>query len=267
MSASTDRLIEIMKKLRSPEGCPWDIKQDFKSIAPCALEEAYEVVEAIENDDMDALREELGDLLLQVVFHAQMASEKGLFAFHDVAETISNKLIERHPHVFGGRDGVKTGEDVLRNWEADKAAKREKKALAENRAPSVLDGVNAALPAVTRALKISQRMARVGFDWPHASDVLAKLREETGELEDEIRNDAPREKIEDELGDVMFALINLARHFKIDPEKALRRCVRKVERRFRGIENILAANGAKAENTPLDDMEKLWQEVKKEERN
>ncbi len=266
MSAATDRLVGIMKTLRSPNGCPWDIKQDFKSIAQCTIEEAYEVVETIETGDMDALREELGDLLLQVVFHAQMASEKGFFNFDDVTQTISNKLIERHPHVFGDRTGVKTGDDVLKNWEADKAAKREKKAREKNRTPSVLDGLSAALPSMTRALKMSQRMAHVGFDWQNKEDVLAKFHEETAELEAEINSGAPAERIQEELGDVMFALVNLARHFKIDPEKALRHCNRKVERRFRGIEERLAANGGKPEHSSLDEMEHLWQAMKEEER-
>lgn len=265
MSESIDRLLELMATLRGPNGCPWDRKQDFKSIAPCTLEEAYEVVDAIESGHMDALREELGDLLLQVVFHAQMASEKGLFNFNEVATTLAEKLVDRHPHVFGDHQGVNTAEDVIGVWEGRKAVKR----ASQNggRTTSVLDGLSTALPSTTRALKLSQRMARVGFDWPTVHDVMAKLREETAELEAEIAADASKDDIENELGDVMFALVNLARHFKIDPEKALRRCNHKVERRFRGIEERLAAQGRTVAESDLDEMEKLWGEVKKGEFN
>jgi len=264
MSQAIDRLLEIMNTLRGPAGCPWDHKQDFKSIARCALEEAYEVVDAIENEDPSSLREELGDLLLQIVFHAQMASEAGLFTFDDVATTIADKLIERHPHVFGEQKNIKTPSDVMKIWEENKAKKR--KAKAKGKTTSVLDGISPALPATTRGLKLSQRMARVGFDWPSAKEVTSKLAEETQELENEINGNATKERIEEELGDVMFALVNLARHFRIDPETALRKCNRKVERRFRGIEKRLTAKGRAPSESSLDEMEKLWSEIKAEER-
>lgn len=266
MSQAIDRLIGIMAKLRSPEGCPWDRKQTYKSLAPDTLEEAYEVVETLENEDMAGLREELGDLLLQVVFYAQMAREDGLFDFEAVAHGVADKMIERHPHVFADRSGVDTAESVLTHWESDKAAKREEKAAKENRTSSVLDGLSAALPASTRALKLSKRLARVGFDWPRPEDVLAKLREETLELEAEIAANAPKDKIEDELGDTLFALVNVARRYDIDPESALRRCMRKVESRFRTIETLLAEKGQKPEQASLEEMEALWRHAKDLER-
>jgi ATP diphosphatase len=267
MSSALDRLIGVMALLRDPaKGCPWDIKQDFKSIAPCTLEEAYEVVEAIENDDMGHLREELGDLLLQVVFHAQMALEKGFFDFEDVAKGLADKLIERHPHVFGERKDVNSAEDVLSNWEADKAKKRKAKASGEDQPPSVLDDVSTALPAATRAVKLQKRAARVGFDWPESKDVIAKIREETDELEAEITAGTGKDAMEDELGDLFFALVNLARHLKIDPEAALRRTNRKFESRFRAIESRLHAEGQAIADVDLDTMERLWGEIKAEEK-
>lgn len=260
MSASVDRLVDVMRKLRDPEsGCPWDIKQDFKSIAPCTIEEAYEVVEAIEADDHEHFCEELGDLLLQIVFHAQMADEKGLFSLDDVAQNQAQKLIERHPHVFGDRDGVNTAADVLKNWEADKAAKREAQAKQANQSPpSALDGVSTALPALTRAQKIQKRAARVGFDWDNPQDFINKIREELAEFEQEVHAGSSQEKMEDELGDVLFAVIGVASFMKLDPERALRHTNRKFERRFRYVEAALSAQGRTMTETSLDDMEKLW---------
>ncbi|MDD3288293.1 MAG: nucleoside triphosphate pyrophosphohydrolase [Alphaproteobacteria bacterium] len=267
MSKSVCKLIEVMKKLRNPVGgCPWDIEQNFKTVAPHTLEEAYEVVEAIENDDYEHLREELGDLLFQVIFHAIMAEEKGFFTFDNVAEEIADKMIERHPHVFGDRE-AKTAGDVLRNWDADKRAKREKQAADEGKPHSALDGVNTALPAMSRALKLQQRAAGVGFDWSDINDVIAKIHEETAELEAEIKSEnAKPDRIEDELGDLMFAVINMARHAGINPEKALRSTNRKFERRFRGIEDSLSTQGRNIKEAGLDEMERLWNEVKKHEK-
>lgn len=264
MSAALDQLVDVMRRLRDPEsGCPWDIKQDFKSIAPCTLEEAYEVVEAIESGDHDHMREELGDLLLQIVFHAQMANEKNLFSFDDVARGQAEKLIERHPHVFGDRAGVNTAADVLKNWEADKAAKRAEKAQQTNQEnPSALDGVSAALPATTRAQKIQKRAMRVGFDWDNVTDFLSKIREELAEFEHEVHTNSSPEKMEDELGDVLFAVIGVASFMKLDPERALRSTTRKFERRFRFIERALTAQGKTMSETALAEKEMLWREAK-----
>jgi len=266
MSDAADALVDVMRKLRDPTtGCPWDIKQDFKSIAVHMLEEAYEVVETIENEDHAHFCEELGDLLLQIVFHAQMAAEKGLFTFDDVARNQAAKLIERHPHVFGDRDGVNTPADVLKNWEADKAVKRAQEAMEANVAPSALDGVSTALPALTRAQKLQKRAARVGFDWNEPTGFIAKIREEMAEFEHEVHAGSSIEKMEDELGDVLFAVIGLASHMKLDPERALRRTNRKFERRFRHIETALTAQGKSMPESTLDEMEKLWIEAKRAE--
>lgn len=258
-----------MARLRDPKGgCPWDLEQNFLTIAPYTIEETYELVEAIESNEPKAIKEELGDVLFQVVFHAQMASEAGLFDLDSVAKTVADKMIERHPHVFGDRD-AKTSNDVLVNWESDKAAKRAKQAASEGRVPSALDGVSAALPAATRAVKLQTRAARVGFDWAEAKDVLAKIREEIAELESEITTaaNAPnRDALEDELGDVFFAVANLARKLDIDPETALRRTNRKFERRFRGIEEALAKQGRQLSDASLNEMEKIWNEIKAEEK-
>ncbi len=261
-----DQLLDVMRRLRDPEtGCPWDVKQDFKSLARYTLEEAYEVVEAIENDDHEHLCEELGDLLLQIVFQAQIAQESAIFSFDDVAAGEAHKMIERHPHVFGDRASVATAADVLKNWEADKAAKKAAKAKEENRAHSVLDDVNTALPALPRALKLHQRAARVGFDWDSLTKVLAKIREEIDELEVEIRSGTDRAALEMELGDVLSATVSLARHLNVDPERSLRESNRKFERRFRFIENALRQCGQAPQTASLDEMEALWQEAKKRE--
>ena len=271
MSSGVDKLIEVMKKLRNPNGgCPWDCEQTTKTLAPYTIEEAYEVVEAIEAGDDTHLKEELGDLLLQIVFHAQIASETGRFDIDQIAETEADKMIDRHPHVFGDRDGVKTGNDVLKNWEADKAAKREKQAKDEGRAQSALDGVSPALPAMTRATKLQQRAARVGFDWEDGRDIIAKLHEEADELHVEMQAPdlaANKDRIEEELGDLLFVIVNLARRLKIDPEHALRLCNRKFERRFKGIESTLAEQGLKMTDVGLAEMDKIWNEIKKAEKN
>ncbi len=267
MSAAIDRLVAVMARLRDPNGgCPWDIEQNFKTIAPYTLEETYEVVDAIENGDPQAIKDELGDLLFQIVFHAQMGREAGLFDIDQIANHVADKMIERHPHVFGERDAA-TASAVLVNWESDKAAKRDAQAKAENRTPSALDGVTAALPAATRAIKLQKRAARVGFDWSNPADVIGKIREEIAELETEIKDsEKNRDAIEDEMGDVLFATVNLARHLDVDPETALRRTNRKFERRFRAIETRLAAEGRNIADASLDEMERIWDEVKAEEK-
>ncbi|HEU0117464.1 MAG TPA: nucleoside triphosphate pyrophosphohydrolase [Alphaproteobacteria bacterium] len=266
MSEAIKRLTDVMARLRDPNGgCPWDLEQNFKTIAPYTLEETYEVVEAIEKDDPKAIAEELGDLLFQVVFHAQMGKEAGLFTLDDVANKVADKMIERHPHVFGDRD-AKTADKVLANWESDKAKKREAEAKAAGRDISVLDGVSTALPAATRAVKLQNRAARVGFDWTEARDIIAKIREETGELEAEINAKAGKDRLEDELGDLFFALVNLARRLEVDPETALRRTNRKFERRFHGIEKKLTAQGKNIADTSLEEMERMWIEIKNQEK-
>ena len=265
MSSQTDRLIEVMARLRDPDtGCPWDIEQDFDSIAPYTIEEAYEVADAIAQRDMPSLKEELGDLLLQVVYHARMAEEAQHFAYEDVAEVIADKMIRRHPHVFGD-DAVESADAQTANWEAQKAAERAAKAEANGGRQSVLDGVPLALPALTRAEKLTKRAVRVGFDWPHTDQVFDKIEEELGELRDEIAADADRDRLEDELGDLLFCVANLARHLKIDPENALRRTNRKFERRFRAIEDSFTEEGRDIADASLDEMEVRWQDAKKDD--
>jgi nucleoside triphosphate diphosphatase len=265
MTTNIERLIEIMALLRDPDkGCPWDAVQDFASIAPHTIEEAYEVVEAIEAGDMAALVDELGDLLLQVVFHARMAEEADLFDFDSVAAAICDKLIRRHPHVFGDAV-VRTASAQTRAWEDQKANERHDKATGNGEIDSVLDGVSVALPALTRAAKMQKRAARVGFDWRAAAEVLDKFREEIGELERELDDDENADGIEDEIGDLLFTCVNLARKLGIDPETALRRGNAKFERRFRGMERMLADRDGKLENTTLEEKEALWQRAKLEE--
>lgn len=261
------RLLDIMIRLRDPEtGCVWDVEQTFASIAPHTIEEAYEVADAIERSDMAALREELGDLLLQVVYHAQMASEGGHFGFAEVAAAIGDKMVERHPHVFADAE-VASSAAQTRQWEARKAEERRRKASANGEAaPSALDGVILALPALTRAIKIQNRAARVGFDWDGAGQVLDKIREEIDELAREMAGNAPTARLDDEVGDLLFACVNLARKLGVDPEGALRRGTTKFERRFRRVEALLAASGRSPETSDLDQMEVLWGRAKAEER-
>jgi MazG family protein len=256
-----DRLIAIMARLRDPaRGCPWDLEQDFATIAPYTIEEAYEVADAIERADMPALRDELGDLLLQVVFHARMAEEIGVFAFDDVATAISDKMIRRHPHVFGDAE-IASVAAQNEAWEAHKAAER--RAGGNGSVPtSELDGVALALPALLRAAKISRRAARIGFDWPDARAVLPKIAEEIRELEAEMEAGADIEPIEEEIGDLLFAVANLARKLDVEPERALRRATAKFERRFRAVEQLAAERHV---GRDLDALEALWQEVKRRE--
>jgi len=250
-----------MARLRDPaDGCPWDLKQTFRSIAPYTIEEAYEVADAIERGDMVDLKEELGDLLLQVVFHARMAEEDGLFDFAEVAQTIADKMTRRHPHVFADTTG-----DQSQSWESHKAAERAAKAKKNGDPPSVLDDVTAALPALSRALTLQRRAARVGFDWPTLDPVVAKIDEELAELRHEITIGGASERLEDELGDLLFAVANLARHLDVDAETALRRANAKFERRFRRVERDLAAQGRDLNDASLDEMETAWQAVKESE--
>lgn len=256
-----DRLLHIMARLRSPQGgCPWDIAQSFATIAPHTIEEAYEVVEAIETGDQDSLKDELGDLLFQVVFYAQMAKEAGSFAFDDVVAAICEKMERRHPHVFGDKS-VADAQAQTVQWEAQKALERREKA--GDRPPSALAGVSTTLPAQTRALKLQARAARVGFDWPDAVQVLDKIAEEIDEVRAELVENIDQDRLEDEMGDLLFACVNLARKFKIDPETALRRGNRKFERRFHYIERELAKQGRTPGESTLDEMEALWVAAKR----
>jgi len=260
-----DRLLDIMAKLRDPEtGCPWDKVQTFETIAPYTIEEAYEVAEAIADGDMHGLQGELGDLLFQVVFYAQMSSEAGGYGFTDIARSISDKMIRRHPHVFAGAS-IESADAQTAEWEAQKRAEREAKAKARGDLPSVLHDVPAALPALARAVKLQKRAARVGFDWPDVSGVLDKMAEEIDELRIEI-GAGNTEAIAEELGDVLFAWTNLARHQKIDPETALRSANAKFERRFRRIEDLLAAENRRPDDADLEELEALWSQAKSEER-
>ena len=261
---SVQTLRAIMKALRTPDtGCPWDLEQDFSSIAPYTVEEAYEVADAIERGDMADLCDELGDLLLQPVYHAQMASEAGQFTFDDVVEGICTKLIRRHPHVFGDEE-ARTAGAVKGFWERIKAQEQADKAGADDGPQSVLDGIPVALPALARAVKLQRKAARVGFDWPDTEPVFAKIEEELGELREEIaaRN---TEATAEELGDLLFALANLARHLGVEPEAALQAANAKFSRRFRAVENKLHDQGRPAGDATLAEMDALWDEVKREE--
>ncbi|MDX2095234.1 MAG: nucleoside triphosphate pyrophosphohydrolase [Alphaproteobacteria bacterium] len=254
------QLLSIMARLRDPNGgCPWDLEQDFGTIAPYTIEEAYEVAEAIAKGDRSELREELGDLLLQVVFHAQMAAEEGSFDFADVVQSISDKMIRRHPHVFADAE-IKTAAAQTENWETIKAAER-----AGKKRERILDDVPAALPALLRAQKLQARAARVGFDWPEVSGVLAKIREELAEVEAAIANGAPA-AVAEELGDLLFAVTNLARFTGQDAETCLRGTNAKFTRRFEYIEDRLAEEKKPFAEATLDDMEALWNEAKMKER-
>ncbi len=251
-----------MAALRTPgTGCPWDLEQDFASIAPYTLEEAYEVADAIERGDLSDLRDELGDLLLQVVFHARMAEEQGAFAFADVVEAITAKLVRRHPHVFGDARDL-TPERVKDLWEEIKQAEKAERGI---EASGALAGVPVALPALTRALKLQQKAGRVGFDWNDPRAVLAKIAEEAGEIEAEIASGDAKAAAQ-EVGDLLFAVVNLARHLGADPEAALRHANSKFERRFASIENALAANGKAPQDATLAEMDALWDAAKAAER-
>ncbi|MDP2697896.1 nucleoside triphosphate pyrophosphohydrolase [Thalassospira sp.] len=260
-------LLTVMARLRDPQtGCPWDVEQTFDTIAPYTIEEAYEVADAIAQGDMTELREELGDLLLQVVFHSQMASEDGHFTFDDVARSITDKMIERHPHVFGDA-APRTTDGQNQSWEQQKAVERARKSARNGDTPhSALDGVASALPALMRAEKLTKRAARVGFDWPNIEQVLDKLREEISELRAELTACPDPDRIEDELGDMLFVMANLARKLGVDPEVALRRTNRKFTTRFQFIEAELAREGRSATQSDLTEMDALWNKAKQAER-
>jgi MazG family protein len=258
-AASTQAVLDVMARLRDPQhGCPWDIEQNFRTIAPYTIEEAYEVADAIERDDLPALKEELGDLLFQVAFHARMAEELGAFDFADVAQALADKMIERHPHVFSTEGDGRTAEQQTVAWETLKAEKRAAKGA------SLLDDVAMALPALQRAEKLTKRAARINFDWPSSNEVLAKLDEELAELK-AAEASGDQDHIAEEMGDILFVMANLARKLKVDPEDALRRANAKFTRRFQYIETKLAEAGRTGPQ-PLDDMEALWLEAKRAEK-
>ena len=268
-SRDISRLIEIMAALRAPKtGCPWDIEQDFSTIAPYTIEEAYEVADAIARGDLDDLRDELGDLLLQVVYHAQMAQETGDFAFGDVVEAITTKMIRRHPHVFGDEEARSAGM-AKGMWEKIKAQEKAEKRSArlargldpEDNGKGFLDSVPVALPALTRALKLQEKAARVGFDWSEAAPILDKIEEEIGELREALAKGETAE-IKDEFGDMLFAVVNLGRHLKLDSEAALSGTNEKFRSRFHYVERALQASGTTLDKATLDEMEALWQQAK-----
>src|SRR2546427_780029 len=260
-----ERLVEIMDTLRGPNGCPWDKQQDFNSLKPMLVEEVYEVLEAVENSDFEGMSEELGDLLLHIVFHAYLGKEAGHFDINTVIDKISEKLVRRHPHVFG-EESASTADEVIKNWEAIKAEEKAQKL--QNRTPeqrSLLEGIPSKLPAIHEAHQISSRAARVGFDWPDVDGIFEKLQEEVRELKEVISSgggETRRERLEDEIGDILFVIVNIARYLKIDSESALKRANRKFKVRFRYMENELARQGKTLEQTTLNEMETLWQKAK-----
>lgn len=266
-SKAINDLLDVMARLRDPNGgCPWDLEQDFSTIAPYTIEEAYEVADAIADNDMPELCNELGDLLLQVVFHAQMAKEAGHFEFEDVANSIVAKMISRHPHVFGDGDATTT-EGVNQTWEKIKATERAQKAESKgHERHSALDGVASALPALMRAEKLTKRAARVGFDWPSTDEVFDKLHEEIDELKAEMTDNPDPARLQDELGDMLFVMANLARKIGVDPEVALRGANHKFTKRFHFIEDELARDGRNAAQSDLEEMDTLWNLAKKVER-
>jgi len=279
-SRDISRLLEIMATLRTPgTGCPWDLEQDFASIAPYTIEEAHEVADAIARGDLDDLCDELGDLLLQVVFHARMAEEQNAFSFGDVVEAITRKMIRRHPHVFADKDGRLTPSDVKGAWDRIKAEEKAERAarrpIGETPRKSLLSGAKAGQPALTRAMELQRKASSVGFDWNDPRAVLRKIREEADEIEAELDNpfpDPPPQAGEGwvgaaaaEVGDLLFAAVNLARHLRADPEALLRETNRKFERRFASIEKALAARGKAPQDSTLAEMDALWDEAKRGE--
>jgi ATP diphosphatase len=276
MTDKITRLLGLMAALRTPDtGCPWDLEQSFASIAPYTIEEAYEVADAIERGDLADLRDELGDLLLQVVFHARLAEEQDAFDFGCVVDAISDKLIRRHPHVFGETPSL-SASDVAKQWNEIKAQEKERRAahdaagLVAGETPSLLEGVPLALPALTRAVKLQDKAGKVGFDWANARQVLSKIREETDEVEQELNEtnvaSAPSPALMEEIGDLLFVIANLARHLAVDPEQALRAANSKFERRFKFIEQRLEEKGKTPLQSSLEEMEELWIEAKEAER-
>jgi MazG family protein len=277
-----ERAVEIMARLRAPGGCPWDREQTFDTIKRYTIEETYEVLEAIDKRDWPELTSELGDLLLQVLFYAQMAREQGNFSIDDVLDRLSQKLTDRHPHVFGNVK-ADTSSEVLRNWEALKAEERRKRSGEQSANKSALAGVSPAMPALLEAHKLSSRASQVGFDWSNIEGLFEKLREETGELQEQLKtvpapkphaiagaenrkiSDVLREKLEDEVGDLFFVMVNIARFLSLDSESALRKTNRKFRRRFQWIEQKLQAAGRTLQESSMDEMESLWQQSKQEE--
>jgi MazG family protein len=271
MPANFQDLVDLMKKLRAPDGCPWDREQTYATLAPMLLEEAYEAFEAVEEareGNAHELRDELGDLLFQIVFYAQVAAEQNDFSIDDVTNAIHEKMVRRHPHVFGDTDAADTAA-VLRNWEAMKQNERRAAGKAE-RGASLLDGVSSKAPALMEAHQLTTKAARVGFDWEKVEDIFTKLDEEIGELRSAIQThvlsntEADHSHVREELGDLLFAVTNIARHLKVEPEAALKLTNRKFRRRFGFIEAKLTEQGRTFEGTTLDEMEALWQEAKRE---
>ena len=267
MNTNLERLLDIMALLRDPErGCPWDVEQNFSTIAPHTIEEAYEVADAIQHDDMAALLDELGDLLFQVVFHSRIASEAGLFDFEAVAGAICNKLVRRHPNVFGD-EKVEGAQAQTQAWEDHKADERRDKATADGHDHETLDGVPVALPALTRALKLQKRAARAGFDWRQADEVLEKLAEEIAELEHEMSDGADAARLTDETGDLLFTCVNLARMLGIDPETALRHGNAKFEKRFLHMEARITLRGQRLDDVSFAEKEAAWDQAKRDTAN
>ena len=291
-----ERAVAIMAKLRAPGGCPWDREQTFDTIKPYTLEETYEVLEAIDNRDWDELTGELGDLLLQILFYSEMAQEQGTFSIDDVLDRLSSKLIDRHPHVFGDVQAETTSE-VVRNWEAIKAEEKKKRLAAgggkstkeSQNADSVLSGVSSSMPSLLEAHKLSSKAAHVGFDWPNVEGLFNKLHEETEELRKELETfpepgprpnlrgvagsgqqqipDVLRDRMEEEVGDLFFVMVNIARYLSLDPESALKKTNRKFKRRFQWMEERLRASGKKPEQASIDELENLWQQAKQLEKS
>lgn len=250
-------LLDIVTKLRSKDGCPWDMKQTHESLVPNLLEETYEVIDAIQNKDMDGMKEELGDLLLQIIFHSDIASETDSFTIDDVVDRIANKLIYRHPHVFGSNTDVHTAEEVIGNWEKLKQKEKHMSTYSE-----VLESIPKVLPSLIRAYKVQKKASDVGFDWDDWEPIIDKLYEEISEVKEAV-NSGDQRKIEEELGDVFFSVVNLSRFFKVNPEFALTKCVEKFINRFRYVEKSAFAQGVQLESMTLQEMDKLWEESKK----
>ena len=264
VNMTMNNLLEIMSRLRDPKnGCPWDIEQTFETIAPFTIEEAYEVHEAISNNNYDNLKDELGDLLLQIVFHSKIAEELQLFCFDEVVESICEKMVERHPHVFG-HEKIKTVDEQLASWEDIKAKERETKSENQSELLSALSGVSVAYPALLRAEKLQKRAARVGFDWKETEPVLNKLDEEVSELKEVLNENCEKSCLEEELGDILFTCVNLARHINIDPETALHKANRKFIQRFQHVETLLRNElNIKPENADFSELEDRWKRTKK----